>query len=55
MNWEQPPEGQLVDWQPADNKTNPIDAIINSFTTLSSQEQDELASRFQESKDFQDA
>ena len=53
--WEQPTEGQLVDWQPADNRTNPIDAIIKSFAALSTEEQDELAARFQESEDFQDA
>ena len=53
--WEQPAEGQLVDWQPADNRTNPIDAIIKSFAALSTEEQDELAARFQESEDFQDA
>jgi hypothetical protein len=53
--WEQPPEAQLVDWQPSDNRTNPIDAIIKSFAALSSEEQDELAARFQESEDFQNA
>ena len=53
--WEQLAEGQLVDWQPADNQTNPIDAIIKSFAALSTEEQDELAARFQESEDFQDA
>ena len=52
--WEQPAEGQLVDWQPADNRTNPIDAIIKSFAALSTEKQDELAARFQESEDFQD-
>ena len=50
--WEQPAEGQLVDWQLADNRTNPIDAIIKSFAALSTKEQDELAARFQESEDF---
>ena len=53
--WEQLAEGQLVDWQPADNWTNPINAIIKTFTALSTEEQDELAARFQESEDFQDA
>jgi hypothetical protein len=53
--WEQPPEAQLVDWQPSDNRTNPINAIIKSFAALSSEEQDELAARFQESEDFQNA
>ena len=43
-----------MDWQPADNWTNPIDAIIKSFAALSTKEQDELAARFQESEDFQD-
>ena len=55
MTWEQPAKGQLVDWQPADNRTNPIDAIIKSFVALSTKEQDELAARFQENEDFQDA
>jgi hypothetical protein len=44
-----------VDWQPSDNRTNPIDAIIQSFAALSSEEQDELAARFQQSEDFQNA
>jgi hypothetical protein len=44
-----------VDWQPSDNRTNPIDAIIKSFAALSSEEQDELTARFQESEDFQNA
>jgi hypothetical protein len=53
--WEQPPKAQLVDRQPSDNRTNPINAIIKSFAALSSEEQDELAARFQESEDFQKA
>jgi translation initiation factor 2 beta subunit (eIF-2beta)/eIF-5 len=54
-NWEQPPEAQLVDLQPTDNRSNPIDAIIRSFAALSTGEQDELAARFQQNEDFTDA
>jgi hypothetical protein len=46
--WESPREGQLVDWQPGDNKSNPVDGLIKGFAALSPEERDDLAARFQQ-------
>jgi hypothetical protein len=57
VNWE---GSQQTDWRPANNEPNddgpdPIDRIIKSFAALSSEEQDELAARFQQNQDFTEA
>ena len=56
-SWERT---QQTDWQPANDESsndgpNPIDCIIKSFAALSSEEQDELAARFQQNEDFIEA
>jgi hypothetical protein len=56
-NWE---GMQQTDWRSTNDKAsndgpNPIDRIIKSFAALSSEEQDELAARFQQNEDFTEA
>ena len=51
---------QQTDWQPTNDDSsndgpNPIDRIIKSFAALSSEQQDELAARFQQNEDFIEA
>jgi hypothetical protein len=54
-DWEQTSEVRSTDWQPTDKGANPIDAIIKSFAALAPEQQDELAARFQQNKDFTEA